>query len=120
VGDPTPGVKRREDLRQVVQFVSPSLPSPCSLLFSCLDAQTHFSVGCPLVLLCCVLAPSMLELLRAGGSHVTLSNTVLFFGWGGGGDNVQTQDFALAKQVLYCLSPTSSPFCSGYFGDGVS
>jgi hypothetical protein len=24
----------------------------------------------------------------------------------------------LAKQVLYCLSHTSKPFCSGYFGDG--
>jgi hypothetical protein len=27
--------------------------------------------------------------------------------------------FVLAKQVLYCLSHTSSPFCSGYFGDGL-
>jgi hypothetical protein len=26
----------------------------------------------------------------------------------------------LAKQVLYCLGHTSSPFCSGYFGDGIS
>jgi hypothetical protein len=26
---------------------------------------------------------------------------------------------ALAKQVLYCLNLISSPFCSGYFGDGV-
>jgi hypothetical protein len=26
-------------------------------------------------------------------------------------------DFMLAKQVLYHLSHTSSPFCSGYFGD---
>jgi hypothetical protein len=24
----------------------------------------------------------------------------------------------LAKQVLYCLNHTSSPFCSGYFGNG--
>jgi hypothetical protein len=39
-----------------------------------------------------------------------------FFGGTGG----WTQDFALAKQVLHCLSHTSSPFCSGYFGDGVS
>jgi hypothetical protein len=23
-----------------------------------------------------------------------------------------------AKQVLYCWNHTSSPFCSGYFGDG--
>jgi hypothetical protein len=28
--------------------------------------------------------------------------------------------FTLAEQALYCLSHTSSPFCSGYFGDGVS
>jgi hypothetical protein len=27
--------------------------------------------------------------------------------------------FALAKQALYCLSHTSSPFCSDYFGDGI-
>jgi hypothetical protein len=26
--------------------------------------------------------------------------------------------FMLGKQVLYCLSYMSSPFCSGYFGDG--
>jgi hypothetical protein len=31
-----------------------------------------------------------------------------------------TQGFTLAKQVLYSLSCTSSPFCSGYFGDWVS
>jgi hypothetical protein len=30
-----------------------------------------------------------------------------------------TQGFALAKQAIYCLSHTSGPFCSGYFGDGV-
>jgi hypothetical protein len=30
-----------------------------------------------------------------------------------------TQGFAHAKQVLYRLSPSSSPFCSGYFRDGV-
>jgi hypothetical protein len=28
------------------------------------------------------------------------------------------QGFALTKQALYHLSHTSSPFCSGYFGDG--
>jgi hypothetical protein len=28
------------------------------------------------------------------------------------------QGFVLAKQVLYCLSHTSSPLCCGYFGDG--
>jgi hypothetical protein len=36
------------------------------------------------------------------------------------GTGVLTQDFKLEKQVLYCLSHTSSPFCSGYFGAGVS
>jgi hypothetical protein len=30
------------------------------------------------------------------------------------------QGFTLAKQVLYHFSHTSSPFCSGYFGDGIS
>jgi hypothetical protein len=30
----------------------------------------------------------------------------------------EPQGFALAKQVLYCLSHSSSSFCSGYFGDG--
>jgi hypothetical protein len=37
-----------------------------------------------------------------------------FFKW----DWVWTQSFVLAKQVLYYLSHTSSPFYSGYFGDG--
>jgi hypothetical protein len=32
---------------------------------------------------------------------------------------VWTQGSTLAKQALYCLSHTSTPFCSGYFGDGV-
>jgi hypothetical protein len=34
-----------------------------------------------------------------------------FFGstWG------WTQGFTLARQVLYCFSHASSPFCSGYF-----
>jgi hypothetical protein len=33
---------------------------------------------------------------------------------------VWTQDFVLSKQVLYHLSRTSNPFCSGYFEDGIS
>jgi hypothetical protein len=37
---------------------------------------------------------------------------------GRGGSEVLTEGFALAKQALYCLSHTSSPFCSDYFGDG--
>jgi hypothetical protein len=41
-------------------------------------------------------------------------NKVLFFG----GTGVRTHGFTLAKQSLYCLNHTSSPFCSGYFGDG--
>jgi hypothetical protein len=32
---------------------------------------------------------------------------------------IRTQSFALARQGLYCLSHTSSPFYSGYFGDKV-
>jgi hypothetical protein len=36
-----------------------------------------------------------------------------------GATGVWTQDFMLAKKVLYLLRHTSSPFCSGYFGDGV-
>jgi hypothetical protein len=39
-----------------------------------------------------------------------------FFGVTG----VLTQGFTPAKQALYCLSHISNPFCSGYFGDGVS
>jgi hypothetical protein len=34
-------------------------------------------------------------------------------------DWVWTQGSTFAKQAFYCLSHTSSPFCSGYFGDGV-
>jgi hypothetical protein len=37
----------------------------------------------------------------------------------GRGAVVWIQAFALAKQVLYCLRHTSSPFWSGYFGDEV-
>jgi hypothetical protein len=36
-----------------------------------------------------------------------------------GGSEVWTQDFAYAKQALYCLSHTSSPFWCGYFENGV-
>jgi hypothetical protein len=42
----------------------------------------------------------------------------LFFFFGG--TWIWIQGFPLAKQVLYCLSHTSSPICSGYFGDEVS
>jgi hypothetical protein len=36
------------------------------------------------------------------------------------GTRVLTKGFALVRQVLYHLSHTSSPFFSGYFGDGGS
>jgi hypothetical protein len=39
-----------------------------------------------------------------------------FFGTTGTG----TQGFTLARQSLYHLSHTYSPFCSGYFGKGIS
>jgi hypothetical protein len=42
-------------------------------------------------------------------------NTAMFVFCG-----ILTQDFPLAKQALDNLSHTSSPFCSCYFGDGVS
>jgi hypothetical protein len=35
------------------------------------------------------------------------------------GTGVWIQGSLLTKQVLYHLSHFSSPFCSGYFGDGV-
>jgi hypothetical protein len=43
----------------------------------------------------------------------------LYF-FGGGETGIWIQGFVLAKQVFYCLSHTFSPFCPGYFGDGVS
>jgi hypothetical protein len=33
------------------------------------------------------------------------------------GNGIWTQRFMQAKHALYCLNHTSSPFCSGYFGD---
>jgi hypothetical protein len=57
-------------------------------------------------------------------AHVRLPNNLpkgedetgyCFFWWGW----IWTQGFTFAKQVLYHLSHTSSPFCFSYFGDGV-
>jgi hypothetical protein len=42
---------------------------------------------------------------------------LFFFFFGKTG--VWTQGFAFAKQALYPLSYSSSPFCSSYFGDAV-
>jgi hypothetical protein len=43
---------------------------------------------------------------------------ISFFLWVGGTD-IWTQSFTAGKQLLYWLSHISSPFCSGYFWDGV-
>jgi hypothetical protein len=43
-----------------------------------------------------------------------------FFFFFFGGTEIWTQGFMLAKQALYHLSHTCSPFCCGYFGDRVS
>jgi hypothetical protein len=51
-----------------------------------------------------------------GGWQVAALWVSLFFSW----TEFEIMIFALAKQELYHLSHTSSPFCSGYFGDGVS
>jgi hypothetical protein len=32
---------------------------------------------------------------------------------------LELRDFVLARQALFCLSHTSSPFCSGQFGNRV-
>jgi hypothetical protein len=56
-----------------------------------------------------------------GKNHVfEVQNNSSFFCCFFGETGVWTQDFALAKQVLYCLSHSSSPFCSVYFRDEVS
>jgi hypothetical protein len=59
----------------------------------------------------------LVRVLLRSNSHTVKSTLFFFFFFYGTG--VWTQSFMLAKQALYCLSHTSSPFCSGYFGDGV-
>jgi hypothetical protein len=49
-------------------------------------------------------------------THIFLLLNFIFCG----GTAVWTQGFVLAEQVLYHSCHTSGPFCSGYFGDGVS
>jgi hypothetical protein len=39
--------------------------------------------------------------------------------WGDGETGISNQGFVIAKQALYHLNHTSSPFCFGYFGAGV-
>jgi hypothetical protein len=48
-----------------------------------------------------------------------VSSSFFFFFFFFGGTGVWTQGFAFANQVFSCLSHNFSPFCSGYFGDGV-
>jgi hypothetical protein len=42
-----------------------------------------------------------------------------YYFWGGHGIGVWIQGFILTKPMLYYLNYNSSPFCCGYFGDGV-
>jgi hypothetical protein len=42
----------------------------------------------------------------------------MFSVFGVGRTGALTQYFPLVKHVLYCMSHTSHPFFSGYFGDG--
>jgi hypothetical protein len=62
-----------------------------------------------------IFTTSLLWLLKCGKIY-TAYNLSLFFWW----DWVWTQHFALEKQVLYCISHTSSSFCFSCFGNGVS
>jgi hypothetical protein len=48
-------------------------------------------------------------------SHVC---TLLIGFWFFCGTGILTEDFTVAKQVLYHSSHTSSPLCFAYFGDG--
>jgi hypothetical protein len=59
--------------------------------------------------------PPLWNLNHPYNSCVTVFFFFFFFLWDLG---LNTQDFTLTKQVLYHLSYTSSPFYSGYFGDG--
>jgi hypothetical protein len=49
-------------------------------------------------------------------SYIFISCLFIYFG----GTGIWTQGCKLAKKVLYSLSHASNPFCSAYFGDGVS
>jgi hypothetical protein len=53
--------------------------------------------------------------------HRKEHNVYLFFGFvfSFGTTGVWTQGYEYAKQLLYPLSHTSSPFCPGYSGDSV-
>jgi hypothetical protein len=74
---------------------------------------------------------SRIHILQNSAISKSILNWMLFFFFfflGGttckmavffGGTGVWTQDFALAKQVLSCLSLTSSLFCSAYFRHGI-
>jgi hypothetical protein len=77
-----------------------------------LDLLLLLVLGCELRALCLLGRYST-------ASYVTSPWSWIFF-VGGGGNGVWSQDFTPAKQVLYGLSHFCSPFCSGYFRDGVS
>jgi hypothetical protein len=56
----------------------------------------------------------MLSLFWFFKKSIFMWNLVFLWDW------IWTQSFVLANRTLYLLSHTSSPFCSGYFGDGAS
>jgi hypothetical protein len=66
--------------------------------------------------LCWVLSSNSILLKRKGAWRLCNCSFFKNFLWGWG----LKSGFPLAKQVLHILSHTSSPFCSGYFRDGVS
>jgi hypothetical protein len=109
----------------------PSFYFNCTKEFHCdisILANNALWANSPPLLL---LSPSLLNNLK-GFHHYILHYFIVFiyslfpygdyfkktFTFGRGRTGVWTQDFTLTKQVLYGLSHTSSPFCSGYFEMG--
>jgi hypothetical protein len=56
-------------------------------------------------------------ILRCWSTNFKNSSILYFFFFCSSGDC--TQGFILARQAFYCLSRSTSPFCTGYFGDKV-
>jgi hypothetical protein len=71
---------------------------------------------------CCLVPSKILPYfpVHCGAFGITFPSFSCFFFFFFLGSGVCTQGFVLIKQMLYCLSHTSRPFCFGYFGDGVS